>query len=118
MKMQLARIAGFVGLFVCLSFVGCVSTGTNFDESKVSQIRKGETTEADLVRMFGKPNNRTTQMTDGKTSTVLTWAFVKSNAFGGPLMSTDVKMKTLGVFLDASGKVERVTYTGDIPSGN
>src|SRR6266567_1214436 len=64
-------------LFAILT--GCMSVGRNFEESKVSQIKKGETTEADLVQMFGAPQNRTL---NSEGQTILTWMYSQSNVKG------------------------------------
>jgi hypothetical protein len=116
MKFKLRPIMKIPYILGIMLMIGCVSTGSNFDEAKISQIKKGETTEAELVQMFGKPRNRTTQMMDSKVSTVLTWVYVKVNPIAGPFLSPEGKSKTLGVFLDSNGKVERVSYTGDMPA--
>jgi outer membrane protein assembly factor BamE (lipoprotein component of BamABCDE complex) len=59
--------------------VGCASSGQNFDESKVSQIKKGETTEADMIQMFGQPENRAVN-SDGIST--LTWQYTESRVKG------------------------------------
>ncbi len=92
-------------------FAGCASTGTNFDDSKVSQIKKGETTEADLIALFGQPNQRTT---NSEGIATLTWIYasakVKGESFipyaGAFLGGSDTAQKTLAVTLDKNGKVE------------
>ncbi len=38
-----------------LLFAGCATTGQKFDASKVSQIKKGVTTRAEIETMFGQP---------------------------------------------------------------
>ena len=59
--------------------VGCASTGNNFDDSKVSQIKKGETTEADLLQMFGQPQSRSL---NSEGQTILTWSYVEARVKG------------------------------------
>jgi outer membrane protein assembly factor BamE (lipoprotein component of BamABCDE complex) len=96
--------------------VSCASVGNNFDESKISQIKKGETTEADLVAMFGEPQNRSVNSDSGLT---LTWIYseakVKGESFipyAGPFLGgTRSKSKTLSVML-ADNKVTSFTYSG------
>ena len=58
---------------------GCASTGNNFDESKVSQIKKGVTTEAELVQMFGQPQNRAVN-SEGQTT--LMWHYSEGRVKG------------------------------------
>ena len=106
------------GILCCLALfaVSCASAGNNFDDSKISQIKKGETTEADLVKMFGEPQNRSVNSESGLT---LTWIYseakVKGESFipyaGAFMGGTRAKSKTLSVVL-ADNKVASFTYTG------
>jgi hypothetical protein len=59
--------------------VGYASAGQNFEENKVSQIKKGKTTEAELVQMFGEPQSRG-RNPDGTTN--LTWQCFESRVKG------------------------------------
>lgn len=104
-------------LIPLLVLLGCASTGHNFDSRKVTTIQKGETTEADLVVMFGKPSYRTIS---SETGVKLAWIYVESTAdaasyvplvgaFAGGVTS---KTKTLNVSLDQSGKVSSYEYSG------
>ena len=103
-------------LLLTLFAISCASAGNNFDESKISQIKKGETTEADLVAMFGEPQNRSVNSDSGLT---LTWIYaeakVKGESFipyaGAFMGGTRSKSKTLSVIL-ADNKVTSFTYTG------
>ncbi len=38
-----------------MSFGGCARVGTDFNEQQVHQIKLGETTQSDIVSMFGQP---------------------------------------------------------------
>lgn len=112
LKNSMLHAALIATALACL--LGCASTGTNFDEGKVSQIKKGETTEAELIRMFGQAESR------GVTSegmTTLTWMYVESTVkgesfipFAGPFVGgTRSKQKMLMVTLGADGKVSNFT---------
>ena len=72
------RIAAVLVLGAIL-VAGCATSGTNFDSSKVSEIKKGETTEAELIQKFGQPNQRTI---DSEGLTHLTWQYVEAHASG------------------------------------
>jgi hypothetical protein len=106
----------FLLSLVTLFAVSCASVGNNFDDSKISEIKKGETTEADLVKMFGEPQNRSISSENGLT---LTWIYseakVKGESFipyaGAFMGGTRSKMKTLSVML-ADNKVSSFTYSG------
>ena len=94
---------------------GCVSVGNNFDESKVSQIKKGETTEGQLIQMFGEPQSRGV---NSEGTTTLTWMYMQANVKGesfipiaGPFVaSARSKSKTLNVTL-LDGKVQSFSST-------
>ncbi len=89
---------------------GCSSTGNNFDDSKVSQIKKGETTEAQLIQMFGEPQRRGV---NSEGATTLMWMYTESSVKGesfipyaGPFVGgSRHKQKTLNVTLQ-DGKVQ------------
>ena len=94
----------------------CASAGNNINESQVGQIRRGTTSEADLIRMFGPPNQRSIS---GNGESVLTWTYIQANvtpasfipyagAFLGGAQSAN---KSLTVFLRGS-RVSNYTYTG------
>ncbi len=90
--------------------ISCASTGTNFNESKVFQIKKGETTEAKLIQMFGQPVSREMNSEGQKT---LTWNYVEARVKGesfipyaGPFLGESrSKNKTLFVTSGPDGKV-------------
>lgn len=99
-----------------LILVGCASVGHQFDSTKIQSITKGETTESQLVAMFGPP------MTKGINSEgeeVLTWMYteaqVKGQTFvpfaGAFIGGMNSKTKTLTVSL-AGGKVTKYQYSG------
>ena len=106
-----------MALVTALFVSGCASTGTNFDHSKVSQIKKGETTESDLIKMFGEPENRSIN-SDGVVH--LTWMYhestVKAESFipyaGAFMGGTRSKAKTLMVSLGSDGKVTSFNSSG------
>jgi len=105
-----------LSLIVCLALVGCASSGNNFDDGKISQIKKGETTEQDLVSMFGEPQNRSVN-SDGIVT--ITWMYAESRVkaqsfipYAGAFMGGGTsKAKTLMVTL-ADNKVKDYTYSG------
>jgi outer membrane protein assembly factor BamE (lipoprotein component of BamABCDE complex) len=41
---------------VMLALVGCASSGTRIEPAQLDQVRKGQTTVADIVKRFGRPN--------------------------------------------------------------
>jgi outer membrane protein assembly factor BamE (lipoprotein component of BamABCDE complex) len=115
MKKSFLSLSGIL-CFLALFDMSCASAGNNFDESKISQIKKGQTTEADLIGMFGPPQNRSVNSDTGVT---LTWIYseakVKGESFipyaGAFMGGTRSKSKTLSVTL-ADNKVTSYTYSG------
>ena len=95
----------------------CASTGQNFSSDKVTQIKKGETTEAELVQWFGPPENRSLN-SEGQAT--LSWQYgesrVKGESFipyaGAFMGGQRSKHKSLNVTLGADGKVSRFDYSG------
>jgi hypothetical protein len=66
-------------LLVPFTVGGCASAGRDFDDTQVSSIQKGVTTEQDLITMFGQPENRSMN-SDGQT--VLTWMYTHGHVNG------------------------------------
>jgi outer membrane protein assembly factor BamE (lipoprotein component of BamABCDE complex) len=96
-----------LAIAIAALFCGCMSvhTGNNFDASKVSQIKKGETSESQLIAMFGQPNQRTT---NSQTGNSLTWMYSQGNAGLGGATSTN---KTLTAFMNQAGIVTDYNYS-------
>ncbi len=96
---------------------GCASVGNNFDANKVSTIKKGETTEADLIKTFGQPSQRGI---NSEGTITLSWIYSEATAKGATFIpivgafagGANVKTKILCVYLDQSGKVSRYDYSG------
>lgn len=105
-----------IGCLLTAILLGCASVGENFDERNVSQIKKGETTEAELLQMFGEPQNRTE---DSEGTSTLQWTYTESVTKGesfipyaGPFLGgSRSKSKTLNVIL-RDGKVVSFASTG------
>jgi outer membrane protein assembly factor BamE (lipoprotein component of BamABCDE complex) len=106
----------FLALLSALLF-GCASVGNNFDDSKISLIKKGQTTEGELIQMFGQPEQRTLNSDGLKT---LTWNYIESTVKGetfipyaGAFMGgTRSKNKMLVVSLDVTDVVANFSYSG------
>ena len=96
---------------------GCASVGNNFDSRKIVDIKKGQTTESDLQKMFGPPNQRGVNSESGTTLTwIYTEARVKGTTFiplaGSFIGGAATKTKMLTVQLDTEGKVASYNYSG------
>ena len=107
-----------LSLIACTALLcSCASVGNNFDSRKITEIKKGETTEAELSKMFGPPAQRGVNSESGTT---LTWLYsearVKGETFipfaGAFVGGATSKVKTLVVQLDQQGKVASYNYSG------
>ena len=115
------RILLPIALVSAALFAGCASVGNNFDDSKVSQIKKGETTEAELIQIIGEPQNRTVN-SEGRT--VVTWTYAESQVRGesfipyaGAFMGGhDTKSKSLTVTLQDGKAMSFASSGGGIGS--
>lgn len=104
------RIFVTAGLSLAVWIIGCASSGTNYDSTKVSQIRKGETTEAQLVQMFGDPGQRTV---DSNGDTVLMWQYNEARANAASFVPG---WSAFGGGTNTNNKMLRVTLKNGIVS--
>ncbi len=106
----------FLGI-VLLSSFGCMSSGTKIDQNRVTEIKKGETTEADVIQMFGQPN-RSFVNSDG--TKMLMWNYHESRTKGTTyipyagifLGGSDSSSQSLTVNIGPSGKVTNYSSSG------
>lgn len=78
-----------------LLLAGCVYTGTNFDESKLANVQKGQTTKQEVISYFGEPSSTSV---DSEGNELLMWTYSIGSAFGA-----DAKILTVKTH---DGKVE------------
>jgi hypothetical protein len=106
-----------LALLLSMILVGCASVGKNFNADNVAKIQTGKTTEADLVQMFGEPQQRGLKTGGLKT---LTWIYTESRVKGetfipiaGAFMGgADTKTKSLTVSLGSDGTVTDYAFSG------
>lgn len=107
-------------LSVCLAAAlaaGCASSGSNYDEARVREIRVGETTEADMIDMFGEPTGR---RFDSSGSSDLTWSYHESKTNGKSFIpyagmflgGSDNRHKMLMATINPEGVV--TSFSGDV----
>ena len=102
--MKISMRSALLLMLPALLLAGCATSGRDFDSAKVSQIKKGETTEQQLVTMFGEPTQRAI---DSEGMTHLTWQYMEARANGKNFIpvygmfhhETDTANKTLMVTL-------------------
>src|SRR5262245_23488681 len=98
-------------ILATVSLIGCASVGTPIATQNIPKIRKGVTTEAELVQMFGPPTDKSLS-TNGKT--VDTWmhsaAQAKGTSFipfaGAFVGGTNMQLDKLQAILGKDGRVE------------
>lgn len=84
-----------IGFLMSMVLSGCVYTGTNFDESKLANVQKGQTTKQEVISYFGNPSTTTV---DSEGNELLMWTYSIGSAFGA-----DAKVLTVKTH---NGKVE------------
>lgn len=101
----------------------CASVGTPIATQNVTNIRKGVTTEAELVQMFGPPTDKSF---DSNDRVVMTWNHSAAQAkgtsfipFAGPFVGgTNVQVQKLIVILGKDGRVVNYTMNESHPNVN
>jgi outer membrane protein assembly factor BamE (lipoprotein component of BamABCDE complex) len=86
-------------LAACVS----VSSGKMLDSSMIASVKAGETTEKDLVKMFGEPTTRGMTTEGARTAG---WIYTKSK-MKNPV-KVDLQQQIFVVTLDANGVVSKV----------
>src|SRR2546421_11445918 len=92
-------------LFVLFSICGgCTSTtGHEIRQEQLSHIVKGKTTEAELVKMFGRPQTETTGG-DGKRYLGWTYSHIDSGII--PMVGGEIRMQNFSAIIGADGTVQ------------
>ncbi|MDF7667909.1 hypothetical protein PT273_09025 [Orbaceae bacterium ESL0727] len=89
------------GLIFTLILVGCVaSSGNNFNEKGLSQLRIDVTTVQEATNLL---NAKPTQVIKNTNETWIIWRYVTTN---GLTMKTEIKSATL--IFDTQGKFKRI----------
>jgi outer membrane protein assembly factor BamE (lipoprotein component of BamABCDE complex) len=85
------------------------SDGTDFDETRLSQIKKGKSTRADVIRVFGQPGgNYIFPLTNDPSNNALVYTYTQTK---GSAFSLRFYQKTLVVSYGKSGVVADIQYT-------
>lgn len=79
---------------------GCVSVGKNFDEGRLAQVHKGETTKQEVITLFGEPSATSV---DSEGNEVMIWSYSVGSAFGADAKVLSVKTH--------NGKVDSYTVS-------
>ena len=78
------------------------------DSQSLSQIQVGETTNQEMLALFGSPMSQALD-TNGKL--VMTWHYVKVQSY---VVTMDVKQQILSVLFDENGIVEKYSLVDDV----
>lgn len=60
-----------------LVLAGCASTGRKLDEAKINQIKKGQTTREDVIKLVGSPDQ---MMRTASGETTFTYTYFRATA--------------------------------------
>lgn len=113
-KVFVVALAVFFGAAIIASIGGCASHGVMLSESQVSQIKKGETTEAQLIQALGQPT--TVSMYSGQRTLIYSGAHAQARAASfipivGPLVGGSDARATTAIFRIKDGIVIDYSYT-------
>lgn len=103
MAKRWARRVSVVILLMVLA--GCATAGRNFNVPAVQEITMGETSKADIARLFGAPWR--TGVEDGRET--WTYGHYKYSLFG------ETKTRDLVLRFDGKGKVASYTFNSTYP---
>ncbi len=91
---------------VSLGFSGCITLGHPFSVGQIPRIQIGQTTESQLVSMFGQPYRR--GLEDGDETA--TWLHYHVNVLGNE------RTRDLYVRFNSNGTVKSYSFNSTIPS--
>lgn len=97
--MRNSLFSGVLIAATSISIVGCASSGTVIEQSKVQQIVIGTTTKGQMYQLFGSPISQS-YGAEGKLS--MLWHYVYVGPFG-----SGMKQQSLAVLFDQNEKVEK-----------
>lgn len=116
----------FYPIIICLFlFSGCATVGTQIDQSNLSQIKEGVTTQKEVIALMGQPYMQTLT-SDGKIMMMYQYTKVKNRAanfipvVGAFTGGMDMEQQILQILVNENGIVEKYIFTGsntDINSG-
>ncbi len=103
---------------IAIALAGCatktITSGREFDVTKIASIQKGTTTSEELIRLLGPPFTAT-QQPAGVVIWDYTWKKGKATtrqSSDGPVVTSSGERKTLEVLI-MNGVVQNYTYTDD-----
>jgi len=93
---------------VVVLMAGCASTGKMLDTDKLTQIKPGVTTKAEMIEWFGSPFS---QVLDTSGKLVLLWYYNKVQSY---VFTFDLKQQMLSVLFDTNDVVEKLSLIDDV----
>jgi len=103
MKNSSNKIGRFWGLIIVaalLTISGCARIGKDFNAAHVQQIKIGETTQSDIVKMFGQPWRK------GVENGIVMWTYGRYTY----RVIGETETKDLVVRFKSDGKVRSYTF--------
>lgn len=102
-------------ILLCLSLIGCATSGKLINQDKLSQIKEGITTKEEVINLLGKPD-MISLGSDAKEIMMYTHLDYKMRAssfipvVGLLIGGTDMKQQVLQILIDTNGIVEKFIF--------
>lgn len=99
-------------LVLALMLTGCASVGRKIDTAKLDQIKKGQSTKEDVVKLLGTPNSLTS---DSEGNTTMAYIYSRATIKGQTLIpiagafigGANAQCQIVMVMIGPDGKVSR-----------
>lgn len=95
----------FISIIIVLFSACTTSRGTQFDETQISKIEKGKTTQAQILDLLGEPSSKGVN-TDGKTQ----WKYEYSQLTAYFVTTSEKITKILTITFNKENVVEEFQY--------
>lgn len=85
-----------IALAAVLALAGCVSMGTNYNETALSRLQKGMS-KSEVIQLLGQPNQVVTTSDGGQR---LVWVHSTGSMFGAKARSVGLPFSSEGKLID------------------
>ena len=102
-------------ILLCLSLIGCATSGKLINQDKLSQIKEGITTKEEVINLLGKPD-MISLGSDAKEIIMYTHLDYKMRAssfipgFGLLIGGADMKQQVFQILIGTNGIVEKFIF--------
>ncbi len=103
----------FILYFFSFLFIGCASVGRKVDMSQLEKIKTGETTQKEVLRLIGSPDQITK---DGRGNITMQYIYARASTrpetfipvVGSFVGGQDIENQTVMIIIGPDGKVKDV----------